>query len=348
MTSHQFGKPYVVREVPTPRQLQSYDLLVKVAVASYCHTDAAVAAGLYVTHLPCTASHEGSGTVVAVGEGVTDFKQGDRVMNGIYRNACGACFDCQEENPQYCQNSLGMCGFAVDGNFQEYVIVDSRMSVKIPEEITFEQAAPLACAGITIWRSILQAKLKAGSWLALLGSGGGLGHIGIQFAKYFGLKVIGIDARDEGIALSQEFGADLVVDARQSNDLVVKAVHEATDGRGADVTINISYAESAAATACAVTKMHGTMIQLATTPEVIVPFAELVFRDLRIESSLISSPKQAREMLDVVAKSGIQVKVNSFKGIEKIQELADYANSGKMQGKAIMVIDEEQVTGGKR
>jgi alcohol dehydrogenase, propanol-preferring len=96
-----------------------------------------------------------------------------------------------------------------------------------------------------------------------VGSGGGLGHVGIQFAKAVGLKVIGIDARDEGLELSKEVGADVVIDARKGKDKVVEEVKKLTGGEGVDATVNVSDAKSAAALACAITKMHAKMIQVA-------------------------------------------------------------------------------------
>ena len=264
-------------------------------------------------------------------------------MNGIYRNAYGACEDFSGGRPQYCQHSLGLLGFHANGNFAEYVIVDSRMSVKLPDEITFEQAAPLACAGITIWRVIQQTHLEAGEWLALVGGGGGLGHIGIQFARYLGLNVISIDTRDEGLSLSREFGANVVLDAHYGSDQVVQAVRAAMGGgKGADATINLSDADGAAAMACSVTKMHGVMLQMALPTGVKIFFAELIFRDIRVQSSLISSPLEASEMLDVVAKNNIRVKVNTFGGLDAVHDMVDYIHSGKMQGKAILVIDRGQ------
>ena len=107
------------------------------------------------------------------------------------------------------------------------------------------------------------AKLRPGQWLGLVGSGGGLGHLGIQFAKALGLRVIGIDARDEGLELSKQTGADVVVDARKGTEEVVKEVQKATGGDGCPVTITISDAKTAAALACAITMMHGRMIQIA-------------------------------------------------------------------------------------
>jgi len=260
-----FNEPYKIHEIDTPRTLQPHDLLIKVAVGSLCHTDGMMSAGIFKTKLPCTASHEGAGTVAAVGSSVSDFALGDRIMCGLYRDQCGKCDDCKgpENYTQYCSNSLGAIGINVNGAFAEYVVVDSRTAAKLPDSVSFETAAPLACAGCTIWRGVLQSKLKEGEWIALVGSGGGLGHLGIQFAKALGLKVIGIDARDEGLELSKESGADVVIDARKGDENVVKEVQRVTDGKGTDATVNISDAKAAAATACAVTKTHGLMIQIA-------------------------------------------------------------------------------------
>jgi propanol-preferring alcohol dehydrogenase len=224
-----------------------------------------VSAGDFATKLPCTASHEGAGTVVSVGSSVANFKPGDRVMCGLPVHFCGHCADClgPENYKQYCPNIAGHIGVTLDGAFAEYVLVDSRCSAVLPDSVSFETAAPLACAGCTIWRGVLQSELQAGEWIALVGSGGGLGHLGIQFAKALGLNVIGIDARDEGLKLSREAGAHVVIDARKGDKFVVEEVGKVTNKMGADATVNVSDAKSAAATACAVTKMHGLMIQIA-------------------------------------------------------------------------------------
>lgn len=261
----EFNKPYKIHQVRTPKQLKDHDLLVKVAVASLCHTDGMVQAGAFPAKLPCTASHEGSGTVVAVGPSVKDFKEGDRVMCGLDRNPCGSCGDCKgpENYRQYCPNKEGTVGVTINGAFAEYVLVDARISAKLPDKVSHQTSAPMACAGSTIFRGVLQANLTRGEWLVLVGSGGGLGHLGIQFAKAVGLKVIGIDARDEGLELSRDTGADVVIDARKGKEHVVSEVHRVTNNNGADATICVSDHDSASGLACAVTKMHGTMVQIA-------------------------------------------------------------------------------------
>jgi propanol-preferring alcohol dehydrogenase len=341
----QFNKPYKVHKVPTPKDIGPNDVLVKVAVGSLCHTDSMVSSGIFHSDLPVTASHEGSGTVAAVGSSVKKFKVGDRVMCGIPYKPCHQCAECKgpENQRQYCTNFGGLKGVTSHGYFAEYAVIGEEFSAKLPDEVSFETAAPMACAGITIWRAVIAAKLKPGQWLAIVGSGGGLGHLGIQFAKSKGLSVIGVDARPEGLELSKKYGADHVIDARQGDEKVAEQVRKITGADGADVTITLADAKSAAATACAITRMHGTMIQVAQPDNVIIPFRELVFRDVRVVGSLMSSPKEAEEMLAAVAKDKITVTTNRFDGLNKVNELVELAHSGKMAGKGMIIIDQQQI-----
>lgn len=349
----EYKKPYKINEVDVPTDLQSTDLLVKVAVASNCHTDSMVQQGVFGTALPQTASHEGSGTVVRVGgeeASKRGFKVGDRVMVGLPLHPCGSCHDClgPENQTQYCTNLDGHVGVQTDGCFAEYVKCDSRSTTPLPDAVSFLSAAPLACAGRTIWRALLQADLKAGEWICLVGSGGGLGHLGLQFAKALGLKIIGIDARDEGLALTKEYGADVTVDARKDKKDVVKEVHAVTNGMGADSTICISDAQSAAGLACAVTKMHGVMVQIAQPDTIEIPFPEIIFRDIRIHGSLVCSGEESRSMLETIAQHGVTARTVPFKGLDKIEELVETVHGGKIQGKAVIIVDEKQIEDEKR
>lgn len=348
----EFNKPYEISTVPVPSDVGPHDLLVKVAIASYCHTDSMVSSGVFGTKLPVTASHEGSGTIALVGSEVTNFKAGNRVMCGLPLHPCSHCSDClgpEESHRQYCENVEGHIGVHVNGCFAEYVRVDSRSTTLLPDEVSLLSAAPLACAGRTVWRSVLQTGLKAGQWVAIVGSGGGLGHLGIQFAKKAkGLNVVAIDARDEGLELSKQNGADVVVDARKGKGATVAEVRKATGGQGADATIVLSDADDSTAVGCAVTKMHGTIIQVAQPDEVKVPFQELIFRGIRIKGTLLCSAEESKSMLEAMAEHGITVKTNQFRGLDKIKELIDLIHSGKISGKAVIVVDPEQIEAEKK
>ena len=112
---------------------------------------------------------------------------------------------------------------------------------------------------------------------------------------------------------------------------------------GADATLCISDAPTAAALACAVTKMHGLMIQIAQPENVTIPFPELIFRDIRVHGSLICSAEESKRMLDCIAEHGVTVKTNAFEGLDSIHELVEMVHGGKIQGKAVIVVDREQI-----
>ena len=328
----------------TPQSLKPHEILLKVAVASLCHTDGMVTAGKFPTQLPCTASHEGTGVVRALGSEVKNFKLGDRVMAGLPKNACGKCQNCKGPNDwhPFCQNIEGHIGVMVDGAFADYLVVDSRVSAHIPDSMSFKSAAPLACAGCTIYRAIIVSEVKKGGWLAIVGSGGGLGHLGLQMAKAKGINVIGIDARDAGIELSKKF-CDHVFDARRGKEEVVKEVQALTDDQGVEAAIDTSEHETAAPLACAVTRMHGIMVQVAQPDNVSVPFTELIFRDIRIHGTLISGQEQAQDMLNLVAEHKIKVEVNVFNGLNDVPKMVELSHSGKMKGKAVCVVDQSAI-----
>ncbi|KAJ5609969.1 hypothetical protein N7510_006688 [Penicillium lagena] len=339
----EFKKPHQIRRIPTPDTLQPHDLLLKIAVSSLCHSDLEYQNGTLNCTLPVTGSHEGTGVVIAKGNAVARFVIGDRIMAGQTFDRCGECDDCKgpENYQHYCEQQGPMMSTQRNGAFQEYLVVDARQACRIPDQMSFLTAAPLACAGITIWRALLHAELKPGQWLGIVGSGGGLGHLGVQFAKAKGLNVIGTDARDDGLSLSRAVGADLVLDARLGKEEIVRQVFKATDGRGVDATVTVSDAKPAISTACAITRRHGTMVYVPVGHEVCIPFQDMIFRDIRVKGSFLCSPKEAEEMLDIVVKHNIKVNTNIFYGIEEIPKAVDMLRRGKYQGKGVIVIDED-------
>lgn len=331
-----------------------------------------IQSGFFNTSLPITASHEGAGTVVAAGSTASHWV-GSRVMCGQQFHACGRCADCTSPNEGWrlywwvlllvtCSWNLhrkadegvsaygeGKCGVHRDGFFAEYALCDARSSTILPRVVRFLNAAALACTGRTVWRAIEQTGLEAGQWIALVGSGGGLGHLGVQFAKQRGLKVVGIDARDDMLVVTREMGADVVVDAREGRVAVVNKVHEVTgSAKGVDATVNLSDAREAAALACAVTRMHGEVVQVAQPGEVVVPFMEFAFRDVRVTGSVIASPEESRRMVEHISRNGLSPGVHSvvLEGLDmvNIEELLRLVHTG-IPGKAIILVDRDQLEG---
>ena len=138
---------------------------------------------------------------------------------------------------QYCQNIKDYVGVTLDRAFAEYTVADARESCLLPDAVSFETGTPLTCAGCTIWRGVLRTELKEGETVGIFGAGGGLGHLGCQFAKALGPVVVGIDAREEALSLAKKSGAEVLVDVRMEKEIMVKEVHRVTIGRGVDSAI---------------------------------------------------------------------------------------------------------------
>ncbi|KAK5057477.1 hypothetical protein LTR84_011477 [Exophiala bonariae] len=341
-----YSQPPKVNRVPVPSvgQLGGQDILLKTAVASLCHTDLMVLDGVFQSKLPITMSHEGTGIVVAVGNQVSDFKVGDRVMTGIKVHACGKCINCNPQNGedwnQYCWESEGAVGLmACDGAFAEYHIADSKESSHVPDSIPFAIAAPLACAGVTVYRAVLTSQVKEGGLLAIVGAGGGLGHFGIQFARARGIKVIAIEARDEALEICRKLGAEHVLDVREGKAEVVKKVHALTEGQGVEAVVNVSDHPTSAALSAAITRTHGTVIQAAQPTEVCVPFQDIVLRDVTIKGTMLGGRGVAQEMLEVVARHNIKAETQVFHGLEEVPNMVELSRAGKLKGKAICIVD---------
>ncbi|KIL85218.1 alcohol dehydrogenase -like domain-containing protein [Fusarium avenaceum] len=351
----QFHGPWTVKEIPqpSPHILGAHDLLIKVAVASFCHTDIMVLEGVFHdTPSGLAGSHEPSGTVVGAGSDASkDFSIGDRIIAIGVQGPCGDCIDCNgpEEFWLTCKFTKGYSGITLPGAFQEYTIVDSRFTVKIPDSLSFLAAAPLTCAGCTSWRAIKRANVQPGGWLGIVGSGGGLGHLAVQIVTLQGINVIGIDARDSALELTAKSGAR-ALDARVGMDALVENVRKEIGPRGlgkgddfCDSTIILSDAKSAIATGMAVTKGHGLLVQVAQPERIDFPFQDMIFKDIRLMGSNLSSRQELQDLVQFVTEHKVHVEMQVFRGLDSLGEVYRIAKSGSTAGKIVVVVDEAQV-----
>ena len=145
----QFKEKYEINEIPVP-QIGDNDLLVKIGAASFCHTDYQVWEGVYESPLPVVPSHEPVGTVVAVGAKAQDkWKVGQRVGVLLFKHQCHHCASCKAGNDiRFCEN-VELAGLKNDGGMAEYMVADAENTVLLPDSVSFEQAAPLLCAGVS-------------------------------------------------------------------------------------------------------------------------------------------------------------------------------------------------------
>ncbi len=184
---------------------------IRVEACGICHTDAATVTGIYPgLTLPRVPGHEVVGRIEALGSGVSKWKIGQRVGVGFFGGEDGVCEPCRRGDIVNCQNPV-IPGVTTDGGYAEVMIAEARGIASIPDELTSAEAAPLLCAGITTYNAIRNAGLRGGDLVAVQGIGG-LGHLGIQFARRMGFRTVAIGKGGEKQKLAKDLGAHVYID----------------------------------------------------------------------------------------------------------------------------------------
>jgi propanol-preferring alcohol dehydrogenase len=198
----------VERPLPEPAIGQ---IRIRVEACGVCHTDAATVSGAYPgMTLPRVPGHEVVGRVDAVGGGVSRWKVGERVGVGFFGGEDGVCEPCRRGDMVHCQSPV-ITGATVDGGYAEMMIAESRGVVAIPQGLTSVEAAPLLCAGLTTFNALRNAGLRGGDLVAIHGIGG-LGHLGIQFARSMGFRTVALGRGRDKETLAADLGAHVYVD----------------------------------------------------------------------------------------------------------------------------------------
>jgi propanol-preferring alcohol dehydrogenase len=194
--------------LPTPGPGQ---VRVRVEACGVCHTDAVTVEGMMPVDFPRVPGHEVVGRIDAVGDGVTDWAVGRRVGVGYLGGHCGQCARCRRGDFVNCLDQP-LTGMHVDGGYAEALVVRESGLVAIPDELDSVEAAPLLCAGLTTFNALRNSGARAGDLVAVLGIGG-LGHLGVQYARRMGFRVVAIARGAEKEALALELGAHLYIDS---------------------------------------------------------------------------------------------------------------------------------------
>jgi D-arabinose 1-dehydrogenase-like Zn-dependent alcohol dehydrogenase len=363
-----FNTPYALRSTPLPAITTPYDILIKVDAASYCHTDAVLAAGQMLPNppsLPHVGCHEFAGTVVGLpptiapgSESESSFpvRIGDRVgVPGRSFHPCGKCSECAagptDEDPSadppgysvYCPHALNH-GISSDGGFREYAVVDVRQVARIPDSISAVEAAAFMCAGITIYGALkrcfsnnlpVSSSSSGQRRVGIIGCGGGLGHLGLQFAAKMGYKVVGVDNADAPLELSRALDTGAwIVDSRDTDadDVVAKIGEE--DGKtengdmGLDAVIILPESQKAFDYGVRLLRNHGRCV-IVSFPErgFHVSARDVVFRDISIVGSLVGSNTLMKEMLDFAETHVVRAAVKTF-SLARLNELVEEYNKG--------------------
>jgi NADPH:quinone reductase-like Zn-dependent oxidoreductase len=234
---HEYGDADVLRleDVPDPEPGPG-EVVVRVRAVGLNHVDVDMRNGTsrLPLSLPHTLGFEAGGDVAAVGEGVTDLAEGDRVTP-LYQVACRRCVPCLAGRQQFCER-LQMLGVQRPGAYAEYVLAPADAVVPLPDATTYEQAASTQTTFATAWHCLVtRARVRAGETVLVSAAGSGVGSSGIQVARRAGARVITTAGSDEKLERARELGADVGINYA-TEDLAAR-VREATDGRGVDVVL---------------------------------------------------------------------------------------------------------------
>ena len=184
---------------------------IRVDACGVCHTDPATVTGAYPgLTLPRVPGHEVVGRIDAMGSGVSRWTLGQRVGIGYFGGEDGVCEPCRRGDMVNCRNPV-IPGITTDGGYAEVMIAESRGLAAIPDDLTSVEAAPLLCAGITTYNALRNAGLRGGDLVAVQGIGG-LGHLGIQFARHMGFRTVAVGRGREKEQLAKDLGAHVYLD----------------------------------------------------------------------------------------------------------------------------------------
>src|SRR5256714_3785709 len=262
MKAAQISKPggdweLIERDIPEP---STGEVRVKVEACGICHSDSLVKEGLWPgLQYPRVPGHEIAGRVDAIGENVTNWTKGQRVGVGWHGGHDFVCEQCRRGDFGMCTNRK-VTGIDFDGGYAEYVIAPAEALAAIPDELPAEEAGPFMCAGVTVFNALRHSCARAGDLVAVHGIGG-LGHLGVQYARQMGFETVAINRGNDKEPLARQLGAHHYIDATAQD-----VVAELEKLGGANVIL---------ATAPNAQAISGLVDGLAPSGKLLVPAAPL-------------------------------------------------------------------------
>jgi len=339
----QFGRPLQVQElaIPTPGAGQA---LVQVISSGVCHTDLHAADGDWPVKpsLPFVPGHEGAGFVVALGSGVKHLKEGDRVGIAWLHSACGHCEFCLSGWETLChaqQNS----GYSVNGSFAEYALARADYLGRIPDKLSFIDAAPILCAGVTTYKGLKQTKARPGEWVVISGIGG-LGHIAVQYAKAMGLHVAAVDIGSEKLELARQLGAELTVDAGAVDP--ARTIQEKIGGAQGVLVTAVSL--PAFKQAIGMLRRGGTCVLNGLPPgEFPVSVFDMVLNGYTLRGSIVGTRVDLEEALAFAADGKVKATIE-MQPLEAINDVFNRLRKGKVNGRIVLQLSANTSYTGRR
>ncbi|MGI0524719.1 alcohol dehydrogenase AdhP [Rhizobium giardinii] len=326
-----FRAPLVIEEmaVPSPKDGQ---ILVKYEATGVCHTDLHAASGDWPVKPtpPFVPGHEGVGFVAGVGSSVKRVKEGDRVGVPWLHSTCGYCPYCRTGWETLCA-SQSNTGYSVNGTFAQFGLADPDFVARLPDSLDFGPAAPVLCAGVTVYKGLKETEVRPGEWVAISGVGG-LGHMAVQYAKAMGMHVVAADIFEDKLALAKKLGADITVNGKDKD--AIEQVQKATGGvHGALVT---AVSPIAMEQAFGFMRSKGTMALVGLPPgKISLPVFETVLKRITVRGSIVGTRQDLEESLQFAAEGKV-VPHFSWDELENVNDIFRRMEEGKIDGRIVM------------
>jgi propanol-preferring alcohol dehydrogenase len=327
----ELGQPLDIREVFRPEP-GDHDILVRTQASGVCHTDLHAAMGDWPVkpQPPFIPGHEGVGYVAAVGRHVKGIKEGDRVGVPWLYSACGHCEHCVGGWETLCESQQNT-GYSVNGGHADYILANPDYVGHIPSALDWGAAAPVLCAGVTVYKGLKETEVKPGQWVAISGIGG-LGHMAVQYAKAMGMRCVAVDIADDKLELAKSLGADEVINAA-NEDPAARIAKEIGGVHGALVT---AVSTTAFSQAVGMLRRRGTLSLVGLPPGAFpLNIFEVVLKRLTIRGSIVGTRLDLTEALDF-ASGGFVGSHFTWDKLDNINAVFDRMKAGQIEGRVVL------------
>jgi len=327
-----FGAELDVCEVDRPTVTDDR-IVVRIEASGVCHTDLHAAEGDWPVKPapPFIPGHEGVGVVAEVGRSVTAVKEGDRVGVPWLHSACGHCQHCIGGWETLC-TAQSNTGYSVNGGFAEYVLADPDYVGRLPDGLDFAPAAPVLCAGVTVYKGLKETDTRPGQTVAIVGIGG-LGHMAVQYAKAMGLHVIAVDIAEDKLALASKLGADQVINAAETDP-----VAEVQTGGGVEGVLVTAVAEQSFAQGVGMLARGGTMSLVGLPPgDFPLSIFDTVLNRKTIRGSIVGTRLDLVESLQFAAEGKVAAHYTTER-LDDINSIFERMRRGAIDGRIVMEI----------
>ncbi len=336
MVLHRFHEPLKMEDVEIP-EIGHRDVLIRVKACGVAYGDLSVKDGHMGGNPPIVPGWEVAGEVEEIGDDVQGLRKGDRVAVSMYLT-CGACRFCRTNRDTLCINSRGYVGVHINGGYAEYMEVPVENILKIPSNVSFEQASIVAdTVGTSLHAIKERAAVKIFDDVLIVGAGGGVGIHAVQVAKLFGGRVIATDISEEKLEMAKKYGADEVINAKlRSFDDEVKRL---TNGRGVDAVIdNVAVLETLQASLRSLA-VAGRLVVVGVRTGISfgIDPTKLVMREIVITGARNVTKLEMAEALELVGQGRVKSIVTKTFPLHEAELAHELLRADKITGRSVLV-----------